>query len=211
MLNQPDNIGLPTFGYIRVSSEEQAQEGLSLLAQEQAIRAYAAHRGLNLVEVIADPAVSGGRPLGRSDGGGRLLEGVAKGNAKAVVAVKLDRLFRSAQDCLSVVDSFDRKGVALHLLDVGGQGLDNSSALGRFFLTVMAAVGEMEKGLIAERTKAALAARKARGQTNGGQPPYGFAADDDGYLEDPAEQEVLDHVRKLRVGRCFVPSYCRRA
>ncbi len=187
------------FAYIRVSTEEQATEGLSLDAQERAVRAYCDMRGLALVECIIDPGISAGKPLHARPGGKHLLEALADRRTAAVVALKLDRLFRDCADCLAVVDQWDRQGTALHLVDLGGQAVDTSTAMGRFFLTVMAGAAEMERNLIRERTRAAMAEKKARGQWLG-QAPYGFRCAADGvHLEaDPREQRILDLIAGLR-------------
>ena len=187
--------------YCRVSTDEQATEGVSLAAQESKLRAYCTLRGLDVAAVVIDAGVSAGKPLDAREGGRRVLDAVRSGEAGAVVAFKLDRLFRNAADCLTVVDAWDRSGVALHLVDMGGQALDTSTAMGRFFLTVMAGAAEMERNLIRERTTAALAHKRSCGERTGGIP-YGFHLDTDGVhlVEDPAEQEVMGAARELRAG-----------
>jgi DNA invertase Pin-like site-specific DNA recombinase len=188
-------------GYIRVSTDEQAEGGVSLEAQEQALRAYAAMRGLELVEVVADPGVSAGKPLAERKGGKHVLRVVARRQVGAVLAWKLDRVFRDAGDCLAVTRAWDRQGVALHLVDLGGQAVDTSSAMGRFFLTVLAGAAEMERNLIRERTSAAMRHMRAQGRYTGGKPPFGFALAPSGELvEEPAEQAAMHLARKLREG-----------
>jgi len=186
-------------GYIRVSTEEQAREGVSLEAQEEALRAYCTMRGLTLVELVTDAGVSAGKPLATRDGGSRVLELVKAGEVGAVVAWKLDRLFRDAADCLAVTSRWDSKAVALHLIDLGGQALDTSTAMGRFFLTVMAGAAEMERNLVRERTAAGMAHKKAKGERVG-TVPYGFqlAADGINLVENPDEAQVIARIRMLR-------------
>ena len=187
-------------GYVRVSTEEQANEGVSVGAQIAAIRAYAAMRGLHLVDVVVDAGVSGGKPLSARDGGGRVLEMVRAKKVVAVISYKLDRLFRDASDCLGVTSSWDRAGVALHLVDMGGQAIDTSTAMGRFFLTVMAGAAEMERNLVRERTRAAMQHKKAKGEYTGGRVPFGFCLSPDGVRLEPdaGEQRVLQVIDELR-------------
>ncbi|MCW8129981.1 MAG: recombinase family protein [Planctomycetota bacterium] len=188
-------------GYVRVSTDEQATEGISLEAQEEKIRAYCTLKGLHLVEIIVDAGVSGGKPLASREGGSRILSA----KVDAVVAVKLDRLFRDAADCLAVTKEWDRKGVALHLLDMGGNSLDTSSAMGRMFLTMAAGFAEMERGLIRERTRTALQHKRKNGKL-AGKVPFGFtlAVDGDTLLENPSEREALALIRQLRTeGKTF--------
>jgi site-specific DNA recombinase len=186
--------------YVRVSTEEQATEGVSLEAQEAALRAYCTMRGLELVDVVVDAGVSGGKPLSAREGGARVLEAVKARRVSAVVALKLDRLFRDASDCLGVTSSWDKAGVALHLVDMGGQAIDTSTAMGRFFLTVMAGAAEMERNLVRERTKAAMRHKQAKGEFTGGPTPFGFRLAADGVrLEaDAAEQRVLQLIDDLK-------------
>lgn len=185
--------------YIRVSTTEQATEGISLEAQEARVRAYCEMRGLDLVAVVVDAGVSAGKPLQSREGGRQVLDLVAARECEAVVAFKLDRLFRDCVDCLQTTREWDRKGVSLHLLDLGGQALDTSSALGRFFLTVMAGAAELERAQIGERTSAAMSHKRQNGGYVGGMCPYGFRRSEGGELvEDPAEQEVISAARAAR-------------
>ena len=184
--------------YIRVSTEEQARGGVSLAAQEAAAYAYCAMRSLEVVELVTDAGVSAGKPLADRAGGRRVLELVDTGAVVAVVALKLDRLFRDCADCLDVTRIWEGAGAALHLVDLGGQAIDTSSAMGRFFLTVMAGAAELERNLVSERTRAAMAHKKAQGQRVGAVP-YGYALADDGQtlVELPSEQAVITEARRL--------------
>ena len=103
-------------GYGRVSTDEQAREGVSLDVQEERIRSYCAAVGLTLTRFHREEGVSGGkelavRPLGRA-----LVESAEAGKVRHVVALKLDRLFRDAADCLNQTKSWDKAGVALHVV-----------------------------------------------------------------------------------------------
>jgi DNA invertase Pin-like site-specific DNA recombinase len=124
----------------------------------------------------------------------------ARGRVGAVVGWKLDRLFRDAADCLNVTREWDRRGVALHLADLGGQAVDTSSAMGRFFLTVMADAAEMERNQVRERTSAALRHKAEKGEFTGGEAPYGsrLAADGVRLEKVEVEQRVIREARRLR-------------
>jgi DNA invertase Pin-like site-specific DNA recombinase len=187
--------------YVRVSTDEQATTGHSLDAQEAACRAYCALRGFTVSAVVVDAGVSGGTPLASRPGGAQALTELTRRNGpRHVVCVKLDRAFRSAADCLQVTGEWDRRGVSLHLTDLGGQAVDTSSAMGRFMLTVLAGAAELEKNLIGERTAAAMGAMKAAGKYTGGRAPFGRMVADDGVtLTDcPAEQATIAEARRLR-------------
>ena len=88
--------------YLRVSTQEQAREGISLAAQEAKLRAYCDLRGLHVAEVVIDAGVSGGKPMHSREGGSRILDLVKRSAVAHVIAYKLDRLFRDCADCLTV-------------------------------------------------------------------------------------------------------------
>ena len=185
-------------GYIRVSTFEQTQSGLGLEAQRDRIQSYAAMRGITLSEIIEDAGVSAGIPLANRPGGSRLWELLKRGKVGAVIAVKLDRLFRDTHDCLGVVNEWDRRGVGLHVVDLGGNAVDTQSAAGRFMLTVLAGVAEMERGQVRERTAAALERKRARGEKTGGSVPFGFDAQGRRLVRNAAEALVVETMQELR-------------
>src|SRR5687768_2282197 len=94
-------------GYVRVSTEEQAREGVSLEAQEAKLHAYCALQGLELVRIYRDEGISAGKPLASRPEGGALLAELARTGARHVIALKLDRLFRDAVDCLRTAREWD--------------------------------------------------------------------------------------------------------
>ena len=197
---------MKAIGYIRVSTQEQAESGLGLDAQERAVRLYCEMKGFDLVGLIRDEGVSAGKPLGDRDGGQGLLRSAAFKGTSHVIAMKLDRLFRNAGDALQVVEDWDKAGIALHLVDQGGSAMDTSSAMGKFMLTVLAGVAEMERNLGRERTTAALAEKRARGEKTGGTVPYGWdavpcEAFDSGAIKlvpNAQEQAVINQMHRLR-------------
>lgn len=197
----------PAVAYVRVSTEEQATEGVSLAAQEARLRAYAQLRGLRIVELVVDAGVSGGVPLDKRPGGQRLLKSLetsqrAQGKRHRahvhVLAVKLDRLFRSTVDALETTQRWAARDVSMHLVDMGGQAVDTSSAMGRFFLTMLAGLAEMERGMVGERTSAALRHKRAQGDQIGSTAPLGFKHQAGRIVPDEKEQAILSRIRELR-------------
>jgi len=180
--------------YIRVSTQEQAAEGVSLEAQEERIRAYLTLRGLEAAAVIREEGISAGKPLSTRPGGQELLSLVAAGKVGHVVALKLDRLFRDAEDALHETKAWDKAGVALHLVDMGGTAVDTRSPMGRMILTMLAGFAEFERGVIRERTTLALRHKKAHRQAYG-PTPYGYDRRGDVLIEAAAEQATLDTIR----------------
>ena len=135
--------------YTRVSTHEQAAEGLSLDAQEEQCRGYAkSQRTTGNVEVVVEKGVSGSIPVADRPMGGAMLERLKKGDV--LIAAKLDRLFRSTMDAPTVVEDLKRRGVQLHLIDLGGAV---SNGVGELFLTIVAAFARAERDRIAERVR----------------------------------------------------------
>lgn len=209
MRSAPTKNACRAVGYLRVSTDEQAAEGVSLAAQEAAIRAYAALRGLDLIDVVVDAGVSGSKALSKRAGGQRLID-VIRRERVAVVAFKLDRVFRNARDCLAVTADWDRRGVALHLVDMGGQTVDTSTAMGKFFMHLLAGVAEMERNIISERTRMALGHKKAKGQKIGDAAPVGFKFDGDAVVPDEDEQRAVALALELRDRGCSVREVAAR-
>jgi DNA invertase Pin-like site-specific DNA recombinase len=178
---------------------EQADSGLGLEAQAERIAAYCRMRGLTLMETITDAGVSGGKPLAQREGGQRLLEALKSYRAAAVVMLKLDRMFRNAGDCLTTVERWEKAGIALHVVDLGGNAINTTSAAGRFMLVVLAGAAEMERNLTRERTRSAMAVKRANGQRIG-RIPYGFDLADDGatLVPNESEQAVIQDIRSMR-------------
>lgn len=185
-------------GYCRVSSSEQV-DGTSLKAQEDQIRAYAAMKGIDLVAVLVDAGVSGGKPLAERQEGSRLAEMVVAGEIQSVVITKLDRGFRSASDCLNNVEAWERLKVSLHILNLGGTTIDTSTPTGKFFITVMAGAAELERNMIRERCNEGRKIRRAQGYRVG-EIPFGFslAADGKALVECGEEQEAIALALDLR-------------
>lgn len=150
--------------YTRVSTEEQAESGLGLEAQEATCRQACEARGWDVVGLVVDAGVSGKiRPTDRPG----LVEALAMvGGPKrtrqgdVLVIAKLDRAARSAFDLLWLREESERCGFGLVVLD---PEMDTTTPAGKFQFTVMAGVAELERDLIAQRTREALAAKKARG------------------------------------------------
>ena len=181
-------------GYVRVSTDQQADGHRFLNILETKIRAMAEVQGAELSEVVVDAGESA-KSL-RRPGMMRLLELVASRSVDAVIVLKLDRLTRSVRDLADLLDTFDRKGVSLVAVS---ESLDIGTAAGRLVLNIMASVGQWEREAIGERTREALASMKARG-LRVGNVAFGFtlAADGVSLEESPEEQRVIEIIAELR-------------
>lgn len=113
--------------------------------------------------------------------------------------MKLDRLFRDAEDCLRQTREWDKAGITLHLLDLGGQAVNTSSAIGRMMLTMVSAFAELERNLIAERTASALQHMKQQRQAYS-PTPYGYQRVGDLLVPDTQELAVVTRIQAMHAG-----------
>lgn len=183
--------------YTRVSTEEQSVNGVSLKDQEAKLLDYCKLAGLEPVHIIREEGISAGKPLATRPGGQELLQLVKKGDVGHVIALKLDRLFRDAADALNVTKAWDNAGIALHLVDMGGQSMNTATAMGRFFLSTMASFAELERNLIGERTTAAMKYKKAHKEVYS-PVPYGYDREGDNLQPNKEEQKAIALIKKWR-------------
>ena len=178
-------------GYIRVSTDKQADQGVSLEAQKAKIEAYAMLYDLDMVDYVIE---TGSAKNTRREGLQEALAALTSGRAEALIVVKLDRLTRSVADLGRMVERYFQRHA---LLSVGEQ-IDTRSAGGLLVLNVLASVSQWERQVIGERTSAAMQHMKAQGLYTGGKPPYGFTLINGELIEHAGEQAVLVLVRKYK-------------
>jgi DNA invertase Pin-like site-specific DNA recombinase len=152
-------------GYVRVSTDEQADSRAGLEAQRATILAEAQRRGWRLVEVIEDAGYSG-KDM-RRPGIATALEALRTHRADTLVVAKLDRLSRSILDFAALMDRATRERWALVALDLG---VDTTTPAGEAMANVLAVFSQFERRLIGQRTKEALAQKRAAG-VRLGRPP----------------------------------------
>ena len=149
--------------YARVSTQMQVNDGMSLDAQERDLKRAAEHAGFTEFELLREEGRSGksikGRPILKA-----ALERLDKGEAAAIFVTRIDRLARSTQDFLTIVDSAHKNGWRIVMLDLN---LDTASYQGRFVVTIMSALAEMERAIIAERQKDVHRDRREKGKVWG--------------------------------------------
>lgn len=180
-------------GYIRVSTEKQADGGISLAAQRAKIEAYALALDLELVAVVEDPGASAktlDRPGLRS-----ALGMLTSGKADALLVVKLDRLTRSVRDLGELVERFFATRFSLLSLS---DSIDTRTAAGRLVLNVLTSVAQWEREATAERTRDALRHKASKGEFCGGNAPYGYSVENGVLVSNEAEQAVLRVVSQFK-------------
>ncbi len=188
--------GIKVIGYIRVSTEEQANSGLSIGAQRAKIDGYAKLYDLEVVELIEDAGQSG-KSLNRP-GLQRALTLLRKGKADGIVIAKLDRLTRSVGDWQKLIDGYFGEKPGKQLFSVA-DAIDTRTAAGRLVLNVLLSVAQWEREAIGERTRDALQHKIRKGERCGKvRFGYDLAADRRMLLPNPVEQRALALIRRLR-------------
>ena len=170
-------------GYVRVSTDKQADHGVSLEAQEAKIRAMAVVQGAEIIELIVDGGESA-KNLNRP-GMERLLALVDQGKVQTVIIAKLDRLTRSVKDLAELLERFQRRGVSLVSV---AESLDTGSAAGRLVINIMTAVSQWEREAIGERTRDAMQHKRSNGRCVGNLA-YGYRLSADGEHVEPEPSE----------------------
>lgn len=179
--------------YIRVSTEEQ-ENGPA--AQADAIALYAAAQGLAIASTHVE-IVSGGAELADRPVLWEAIEAAKVARAGVFVVAKRDRLARDIMVSTLLDRELETAGVQIVSADGAGNGASPEAALMRAMLS---AIAEYERALIRNRTRAALASRRARGLKTGGSLPFGSALGPDGQtlVPNPAERETIDLVLSWR-------------
>jgi len=202
---------MKTYGYIRCSTIEQATNKSTLDDQSRRITGAAMMRGESISCVFSDPGVSGGMPINQRPAGGEMLAVLQPGDT--VIAAKMDRIFRSAEDALVTAGRLQQRGVRLVIADMGPDPVTENGAA-KLFFTMLAAFAEFERSRIAERVKDGRDSKSRRGGFIGGEAPYGFRSvgkGRDATLEGvPEEQAVIALARSLSASGVSLRGVARR-
>ena len=179
--------------YIRVSTEGQATEGISLGAQQAKIAAWCVANDVELGSVFIDAGISGKRADNRPQLQLALDDVCQSGGV--LVVYSLSRLARSTKDTIAISERLDKAGADLVSLS---EKLDTTSAAGKMVFRMLAVLAEFERDQVSERTTAAMAHKKSKGERVG-KIPFGFtlAADGVSLIENADELQAVDLIRTL--------------
>lgn len=156
---QAGGTAAKVLGYVRVSTDEQHASGAGVAAQRKAIEAECERRGWDLLRIVGEDAGASSATLER-EGLQEALAVLDRGGADVLVIAKLDRLSRSVAQGAQVMDRAKRKGWSLVALDFG---LDTTTPAGEMVANVILSTAQYERRLIGQRTRDALAAKRAQG------------------------------------------------
>jgi site-specific DNA recombinase len=190
-------VSQTAIGYVRVSTEEQSNNGHGLEAQEKAIRAFAESQGYELLEVVADAGVSGATRPDTRPGFSRVLE-LAEQQAFSVLLVwKFDRLARSLVYAVTATSALQEQfEVVLRSVT---EPIDTSTPTGQMLFAIFAGMAAQEREAIIDRTIAGKKQKAAAGGFVGGSAPYGYRRDKEGGLMiDEQEAAVVRRIASMR-------------
>lgn len=182
-------------GYVRVSTEDQAKEGVSLEAQRAKIEAYCKLNEFELIEIYEEEKAISGRTIEKRKGVQAAIDRACSEQA-VLVAYSLSRLSRSTYEALGLAQQLQKSGA--HLASIT-ERFDTSGAIGKFIFRQMASVSEFEIDLLSERTRMALHHKRSKGERTG-NVPYGFDLASDGVrlIANDYEQSIIAWMRKMR-------------
>ena len=188
---------MKAIGYIRVSTEGQAKEGVSLESQRAKVESWAKHNDYQLVRIYTDAGISGCKVNNRP-GLQKAIEAACKQKA-AMVVYSLSRMVRSTKDALTISDQLDRAGADLVSLT---EKIDTTSAAGKMVFRMLAVLAEFERDLVSERTTATLSHLRQQGRRISGKIPFGYNLAPDGktLTKNPVEQRGVQLICELREG-----------
>jgi DNA invertase Pin-like site-specific DNA recombinase len=188
-------------GYVRVSTEGQATEGVSLDAQQAKIQAWCLANDVELGNVFIDAGLSGKRADNRPQLQAALDDVCRTGGV--LIVYSLSRLARSTRDTITISERLDKAGADLVSLS---EKLDTTSAAGKMVFRMMAVLAEFERDQISERTSTAMAHKKSKGERVG-TVPFGFDLSSDGVtlVKNRREQAALELMCLLRESGMSLP------
>lgn len=211
---------MKAIGYIRVSTEEQAREGVSLDTQRARIIAWCQSRGYQLGGIYSDEGISGFKMKNRP-GIQKALRAVKKGDA--FIVFSLSRFSRSLIESLIGLDTLTKRGVEFVSLS---ENIDTTTAMGKAQFAIMATFSQLWRDTISEQTISALQHKKDQGEKTGGDVPFGYDVIHMGFktqtvkgvdvqkpicklVENKTEQKAIRLIQRLRAKGHSLRSICR--
>lgn len=178
--------------YVRVSTDEQARHGYSIAAQIEKLEAYCISQGWEMVKQFIDDGYSAkdlNRPQFKE-----MINIVKKGGIDVVLVYRLDRLTRSVVDLYSILQELDKYECKFKSAT---EVYDTTNAMGRLFITLVAAIAQWERENTAERVRMGMEKKIKLGLWKGGTPPYGYKIVDKQLIVNEDEVEVVKEVFEL--------------
>jgi len=184
------------FGYIRVSTLQQANEGESLETQLRQIQSYSVLKGFDipLDNFITEKGVSGSLEFEKRPEGGRLFNHLASGDV--LIFSKLDRAFRNTRNALNTLHELKQRGISVHFIDLGGDVTNDG--IGSVIFTILSAFATFERERIAIRIREVKQVQKAEGKFLGGFTRFGYRVEEDRLEKDTDQQKIINEMKDMR-------------
>jgi len=191
-----ENKGITAWAYSRVSTDEQTESGHGLNAQADACSELAERESWNLAGSFCDEGISGAAGLDKRPGLLAAIDSLQRGDV--LLVAKRDRIARDPLVMAMTEAAVNRKGA--RIVSAAGEGTESNDPGAVLMRRMIDAFSEYERLVIGARTKAALRAKRQRGERVSRHTPYGYRLGPDGvHLEpEPAEQAVIAEARELR-------------
>jgi putative DNA-invertase from lambdoid prophage Rac len=183
------------YGYIRVSTLQQANDGDSLETQLKQINSYASLKGYDIPpeNFITERGVSGSVEFEKRPEGLKLFERLETGDV--LIFSKLDRAFRNTRNALNTLHELKLRGVSVHFIDLGGDVTNDG--IGSVIFTILSAFATFERERIATRIREVKQVQKADGKFLGGFTRFGYRVVEDRLEKDPEQQKIIKEMKDM--------------
>ena len=184
------------YGYVRVSTLQQANEGESLDTQLKQIQSYSDLKGFGILpeNFITERGVSGSLEFERRPEGGKLFNQLVSGDV--LIFSKLDRAFRNTRNALNTLHELKQRGVSVHFIDLGGDVTNDG--IGSVIFTILSAFATFERERIATRIREVKQVQKAEGKFLGGFTRFGYRVVDEKLVKDLRQQQIIMEMKDMR-------------
>ena len=184
------------YGYVRVSTLQQANEGESLDTQLRQIQSYSVLKryDIPLENYITERGVSGSLEFEKRPEGGKLFEQLTSGDV--LIFSKLDRAFRNTRNALNTLHELKQRGVSVHFIDLGGDVTNDG--IGSVIFTILSAFATFERERIATRIREVKQVQKSDGKFLGGFTRFGYKVEDARLIPNPEEQLIIREMKDMK-------------
>lgn len=185
-----------TYGYVRVSTLQQANEGESLETQLRQIKSYSELKGYSIPNenLITERGVSGSLEFEKRPEGSKLFASLERGDI--LIFSKLDRAFRNTRNALNTLHELKERGVSVHFIDLGGDVTNDG--IGSVIFTILSAFATFERERIATRIREVKQVQKTEGKFLGGFTRFGFTVVGEKLEKDPVQQAIIKEMKVMR-------------
>ena len=190
--------------YVRVSTQEQAKEGISISAQKERLIAFAKAKDFNITKIYADEGYSAGsmkRPMFQ-----QLIQDAEKGLFSNILVYKVDRFSRNLKDLITILDDFKNNGINFISAT---EPIDTTSAIGNAFMQIIGVFAELERGMVAERVSLAFE-KKINAREYFARPPLGYKFSGKKLVVDKENMEKVRDIFESRANGENYISICAR-